>query len=47
MYSSFYRIFKFHFITLFLYCSCVYCGAPVPRMRGALANDTIYDTGLP
>ena len=40
MHCSFYRIFKFYFITFFLLV--VYCGAPVLRMRGALANDTIW-----
>jgi len=41
MYSSFYRIFKYNFITL---CSAqvVYYGAPVLRVSGALANDMIW-----
>jgi len=38
MYSSFYGIFKFHFITLY-FVLFVYCGGPVLRMTGALAND--------
>jgi len=40
MHCCLYRILKFHLITL---CCVlvVYCGVPVLRMRGALANDMI------
>jgi len=46
MYSSFYRVFfKFHFITL-CFVVVVYSGAPVPRMRGALARYDIWYYGV-